>query len=84
MAAGMYNRADAPRVLQVIRKAGPLLDKFITHSFANDLLTDAWRRSSCNSRGECGKVIAEALAMKPDQLPASLLRSCYNRHMPLP
>jgi len=49
-----YNRADTPRVLQVIRKAGALLDKFITHSFAMSDVGEAFERQLT---GECGKVI---------------------------
>lgn len=49
-----YNRADAPRVMQVIRKAGPLLDKFITHSFPMSAVGEAFE---LQLTGECGKVL---------------------------
>jgi len=49
-----YNRADTPRVMQAVRKAGPLLDKFITHSFAMSQVQEAFE---LQLTGECGKVL---------------------------
>ena len=49
-----YNRADTPCVLQVIRKAGPLLDKFITHEFPMSRVAEAFE---LQMTGECGKVL---------------------------
>lgn len=49
-----YNRADTPRVMQVIRKAGALLDKFITHSYA---MADVGEAFELQLTGKCGKVI---------------------------
>ncbi len=49
-----YNRADTPRVMQVIRKAGALLDKFITHSFPMSRVAEAFE---LQMTGECGKIL---------------------------
>lgn len=45
---------DAEAMFWTIRKAGPLLDKLITHEFALDQVQDAWE---LQLTGECGKVL---------------------------
>ena len=49
-----YNLADTPRLMHLIRKVGPFLDKLITHSFPMNRVQDAFE---LQLTGECGKVI---------------------------
>ena len=49
-----WNLADAPRILQVIRESGELLDKQITHTFPMSRVQEAFE---LQLTGECGKVI---------------------------
>jgi threonine dehydrogenase-like Zn-dependent dehydrogenase len=52
--AWMYNIYDAPKLMQVIRDCGPLLDKQITHRLPMSRTPDAFE---LQSRGECGKIV---------------------------
>lgn len=49
-----YNRADTPKIMQIIREAADLLDRFITHTFPMKDVQEAWE---LQTTGECGKVI---------------------------
>ena len=49
-----YNLAHAPRLMQVIRRMGPLLDRFVTHTFPMRQVKDAF---DLQLTGECGKVL---------------------------
>ena len=49
-----YNLADTPRVMQLIRKAAPLLNAFVTHSFPLSRVAEAF---DLQLTGECGKVV---------------------------
>jgi L-iditol 2-dehydrogenase len=49
-----YNLADAPRIMQMIRQCGDLLDRQITHTFPLKKVQEAWE---LQLTGECGKVI---------------------------
>jgi L-iditol 2-dehydrogenase len=49
-----YNRADTPRILQVIRRSKPALDRLITHTFPMHRLQDAFE---LQLTGNCGKVV---------------------------
>ncbi len=49
-----WNLADAPRMLQVIRKCGHLLDRMITHRFPLSRVQEAWE---LQLTGNCGKVV---------------------------
>jgi threonine dehydrogenase-like Zn-dependent dehydrogenase len=49
-----WNLADAPRLMQVIRASGALLDKFITHTFPMSQAQQAWK---LQVTGNCGKVL---------------------------
>lgn len=52
--AWMYNIYDSPKLMQVIRDSGPLLDKQITHRLPMSRTPDAFE---LQSSGECGKII---------------------------
>jgi L-iditol 2-dehydrogenase len=54
-----YNLADVPHVMQVIRRARPLLDRLITHRFPMEGVTDAFELQMA---GECGKVLLDPWA----------------------
>ncbi|MEJ5251241.1 MAG: zinc-binding dehydrogenase [Chthonomonadetes bacterium] len=49
-----WNLADTPRMLQVIRSCGNLLDRMITHRFPLTRVQEAWE---LQMTGNCGKVI---------------------------
>ena len=49
-----YNLADSPRLMRIVREAGPQLEKLITHRFPIDRVSDAWE---LQLTGECGKVV---------------------------
>lgn len=49
-----WNLADTPRMLQVIRSCGKLLDKLVTHRFPLKRVQEAWE---LQLTGNCGKVI---------------------------
>jgi L-iditol 2-dehydrogenase len=51
-----FNLADAPRLLQVIRRCRPLLDRLITHTFPMSRVADAFELQLA---GECGKVLLD-------------------------
>lgn len=51
-----YNRADAPRLLQIIRHAGDQIDKLITHRFPMSRAQDAFE---LQRTGACGKVLLD-------------------------
>jgi len=50
---------DSREMFQTIRRAGPLLDLFITHQFPMSRVKDAW---DLQSTGECGKIILDPWA----------------------
>lgn len=45
---------DGDRMFESIRRAGPLLDRLVTHRFSLDAVSDAWE---LQLTGECGKVL---------------------------
>lgn len=49
-----YNLAAAPRLLQVIRATGALIDRLITHTFPLERVRDAFE---LQLTGECGKLL---------------------------
>lgn len=49
-----FNLADAPRLMQVIRASGGLIDKLITHTFPMSKVQEAWE---LQMTGNCGKVL---------------------------
>jgi L-iditol 2-dehydrogenase len=49
-----WNLTDAPRMMQTIKQAAPLIDQFITHRFAMEQVREAWE---VQLTGECGKVL---------------------------
>lgn len=49
-----YSLADAPRIMQVIRQSGHLLDRLITHTFPMSQVQKAWE---LQLTGECAKII---------------------------
>ncbi|MBT5873465.1 MAG: zinc-binding dehydrogenase [Candidatus Latescibacteria bacterium] len=49
-----YNRADTPKIMQIIRDSAALLECFITHTFPMKDVQTAWE---LQTTGECGKVI---------------------------
>jgi len=49
-----YNLADGPRIMQVIRECGDLLDKQITHTFPMSRAQEAFE---LQLTGECGKIV---------------------------
>ena len=51
-----YNMADTPRILQVIRRSGALLDDLITHRFPMSRVAEAF---DLQQTGNCGKVILD-------------------------
>lgn len=51
-----YNRRDAPRILEVIRRSRPLLDRVITHTFPMSRVAEAF---DLQRTGECGKVLLD-------------------------
>ncbi len=51
-----YNLGDAPRILEVIRRSGALIDRLITHRFPMSRVEDAWK---LQATGECGKVVLD-------------------------
>lgn len=52
-----FNLADAPRLMQVIRASGGLIDKLITHTFPMSQVQAAWE---LQVTGNCGKVLLDA------------------------
>jgi len=50
---------DSHAMFETIRRAGPLLDTFITHTFPMSRVKDAWE---LQVTGECGKVILDPWA----------------------
>lgn len=51
-----WNRQDAPRMWRTIRRAGPLLDRLVTHRFPLSAVRDAWE---LQLTGNCGKVLLD-------------------------
>lgn len=51
-----YNRMDAPRILEVIRRSRALLDRLITHTFPMSRVAEAF---DLQSTGDCGKVLLD-------------------------
>lgn len=51
-----WNLADAPRLWQVARASGPLLDRLITHRFPMSQVQQAWE---LQLTGNCGKVLLD-------------------------
>lgn len=49
-----WNLADTPLMWDTVRKAAPLLDKQITHTFPMSRVQEAWE---LQLTGECGKII---------------------------
>jgi len=49
-----WNLTDTPLMWDTIRRAGPLLDKQITHTFPMSRVREAWE---LQLTGECGKII---------------------------
>ena len=49
-----WNRGDAARIMQVLAKSAPLLDKFVTHTFPMSRVEDAWK---LQLTGNCGKIL---------------------------
>lgn len=49
-----WNMRDAPRLWQVIRRRGAIIDRLITHRFALSQVRDAWE---LQLTGNCGKVL---------------------------
>jgi L-iditol 2-dehydrogenase len=49
-----YNLADTPRIMEVIRKSGRLLDRQITHRFPMSQVQKAFE---LQLTGECGKIV---------------------------
>ena len=54
-----YNRADTPRLMQVIRRSHELLEQMITHTFPMSRVQEAFE---LQLTGECGKVILQPWA----------------------
>jgi len=54
-----WNLTDAPRIMQVVRAAGQLLDKQITHTFPMREVQNAFE---LQLTGQCGKVLLEPWA----------------------
>ncbi len=53
---------DGPALMNMIAHCGPLLDRLITHRFALDQITDAWR---VQTSGHCGAVVLEPWSHAP-------------------
>ena len=51
-----WNLPDVPKLMQVIRRSGPQIDRLITHHFPMSAVQEAWE---LQLRGECGKVILQ-------------------------
>ena len=49
-----WNLCDAPKIMQLIRACGDLLDKQITHTFPMSQVRDAWE---LQLTGQCGKIL---------------------------
>jgi threonine dehydrogenase-like Zn-dependent dehydrogenase len=49
-----WNLVDTPRLMQVIRRCGPLVDRLITHTFPLREVQTAWE---LQTTGNCGKVL---------------------------
>lgn len=49
-----YNLNDAPALMALIARSGPLLDRFITHAFPMARIQEAWETQAS---GRCGKVV---------------------------
>ena len=54
-----YNMKDAHKIMQVISRVKPALDKFITHHFPLSQIQQAWETQAT---GNCGKVIVKPWA----------------------
>ncbi len=51
-----WNLADAPKLMQVIHRCGPQIDRLVTHHYPMSAVQEAWE---LQLRGECGKVILQ-------------------------